>query len=109
MDQKSMRSLLGASTLPFTKGPASASGSNVISGRSSVPNNDQKTDKRISVGWHWTYGWLRRPECDEPFGYAYEEPDGDMVFISDVTAKKRVMLQCCEDQHGERYICLYKD
>jgi len=68
-----------------------------------------KVDKRISVGWHWTYGWLRRPECDEPFGYAYEEPDGDMVFISDVTAKKRVMLQCCEDQHGERYICLYKD
>lgn len=74
-----------------------------------MPNNDQKTDKRISVGWHWTYGWLRRPECDEPFGYAYEEPDGDMVFIGDIKAKKRVLLQCCEDEFGERYICLYKD
>ena len=99
----------GRNTIATFSDPASVSGSNVISGESSVPNNDQKADKRISVGWHWTYGWLRRPECDEPFGYAYEEPDGDMVFISDVTAKKRVMLQCCEDQTGERYICLYKD
>ena len=104
-----MRLAGGDDTTPFCKSPAFASGSSVISGRGSVPNNDQKTDKRISVGWHWTYGWLRRPECDEPFGYAYEEPDGDLVFIGDVKAKKRVMLQCCEDQFGERYICLHKD
>ena len=104
-----MRLVGGDDTTPFCKSPASASGSSVISGRSSVSNNDQRTDKQISVGWHWTYGWLRRPECDEPFGYAYEEPDGDLVFIADVKAKKRVMLQCCEDQFGERYICLHKD
>lgn len=104
-----MRLVDGDATTPFCKSPAFANGSNVISGRSSVPNNDQRTDKQISVGWHWTYGWLRRPECDEPFGYAYEEPDGDLVFIADVKAKKRVMLQCCEDQFGERYICLHKD
>lgn len=99
----------GKDYIALCKGPALESGSSVFSGESSVPNNDQKTDKRISVGWHWTYGWLRRPECDEPFGYAYEEPDGDLVFIGDVKAKNRVMLQCCEDQFGERYICLYKD
>lgn len=104
-----MRSVDGGNTTPSFRSPVSANGSNDTSGKSSVPNNDQKTDKRISVGWHWTYGWLRRPECDEPFGYAYEEPDGDMVFISDVSAKKSVLLQCCEDQFGERYICLYKD
>ena len=104
-----MRLVGGEDITPSCSDPVFASGLNVIFGRSSVPNNDQKTDKRISVGWHWTYGWLRRPECDEPFGYAYEEPDGDLVFIGDVKAKKRVMLQCCEDQFGERYICLYKD
>ena len=104
-----MRSVHGSDTTHSCSAPVSANGLNVISGRSSVSNNDQRTDKQISVGWHWTYGWLRRPECDEPFGYAYEEPDGDMVFIGDIKAMKRVMLQCCEDQNGERYICLYKD
>ena len=104
-----MRSVRGSGYTASCNDPAFVNGSNVISGRSSVSNNDQRTDKQISVGWHWTYGWLRRPECDEPFGYAYEEPDGDLVFIADVKAKKRVMLQCCEDQFGERYICLHKD
>ena len=104
-----MRSVHGNGYTVSCNDPVFASGSSVISGRSSVPNNDQRTDKRISVGWHWTYGWLRRPECDEPFGYAYEEPDGDLVFIGDVKAKKRVMLQCCEDQFGERYICLHTE
>ena len=64
-------------------------------------------DKTISKGWHWEYGWLRRPELDEFVGYAYEEPDGDIVYISDPKAKKSVKLKCCEDKTGERYLCLY--
>lgn len=75
-----------------------------------MQNNDQKADKRISVGWHWTYGYLRRPELDEPVGYAYEDPEGDIVYIAEIAALKRVMLECRQDANtGERYVCLYKD
>ncbi|CAB4131217.1 hypothetical protein UFOVP122_64 [uncultured Caudovirales phage] len=35
-------------------------------------------DPIIKHGWHWSFGWLRRPEYDEPDWYCYEEPDGDM-------------------------------
>ena len=109
MVRKLMPSQAGRNTTATLPDPVFVNGSSATSGESSVQQKDPKADKRIRVGWHWTYGWLRRPECDEPFGYAYEEPDGDLVFIGDVTAKKRVMLQCCEDQFGERYICLHKD
>jgi len=109
MVRKSMPSQAGRNTTATLPDPVFVNGSSATSGESSVQQKDPKADKRISVGWHWTYGWLRRPECDEFIGYAYEEPDGDLVFIEDVNAKHRVMLQCCEDQNGERYICLYKD
>ena len=66
-------------------------------------------DKTINIGPHWQYGWLRRPELDEAkLGYAYEEPDGDIVYIKDVYAKKWVRLRCCVDSKtGEKYLCLY--
>lgn len=100
----------GKNTTPIFNDPASESGSNAIFGEGSVQQNDPKTDKRISVGWHWTYGYLRRPEMDEIFGYAYEDPDGDMVYIDDMAASKRVMMECREDARtGERYVCLHKD
>ena len=51
-------------------------------------------DKTINIGPHWQYGWLRRPELDDPkIGYAYEEPDGEIVYIKDVYAKKWVRLR----------------
>ena len=40
-------------------------------------------DRLISIGWHWNYGFLRRPEMDAKDGYAgfcYESPDGDMIY-----------------------------
>ena len=65
-------------------------------------------DKIISKGWHWEYGWLRRPELDEPgLGFAYEEPDGDIVYVNLKKAKKKAALQCRETESGERYLCLY--
>lgn len=35
-------------------------------------------------GWHWEYGWLRRPELDasDPVRYAYERPDGAIAYTS---------------------------
>ena len=67
-------------------------------------------DKTINIGPHWQYGWLRRPELDETgLGYAYEEPDGDIVYINAAHAKKWVRLRCCVDtQTGEKYLCLYE-
>ncbi len=40
-------------------------------------------DKLISIGWHWNYGFLRRPEMDNRdgfTGYCYESPDADMIY-----------------------------
>ena len=31
-------------------------------------------------GWHWSFGFLRRPELDMPGMYAYEAPDGDICY-----------------------------
>lgn len=66
-------------------------------------------DKTISKGWHWQYGWLRRPELDEAgIGHAYEEPDGDIVYVNTPQAKKKTMLACRKDSAtGEKYLCLY--
>lgn len=41
------------------------------------------TDRLISIGWHWNYGFLRRSELDNQGGYrgfCYEAPDGDMIY-----------------------------
>jgi hypothetical protein len=85
----------------------------MVAPMSFVFHNDQSMsdteDKTISIGPHWTYGWLRRPELDEPIGYAYEDPDGDIVFIPAPHAKKWVRLRCCIDaSSGEKYLCLYE-
>lgn len=50
--------------------------------------NDEPTligprDRLIRIGWHWNFGFLRRPEMDNKDGYkgyCYEYPDGDMVY-----------------------------
>lgn len=57
--------------------------------------------------WHWTFGWLRRPECDETYGYCYEEPDGDLVYFQDRSARNIVLLDVMVDHNtGDRYLCL---
>lgn len=47
------------------------------------PNAIGPEDRLISIGWHWNYGFLRRPEMDAKDGYSgfcYESPDGDMIY-----------------------------
>ena len=109
MEPNSMRSAGGVSTMDTSSVPASESGSSAISGGSNVQQSDPKTDKRISVGWHWTYGWLRRPEEDNEDGFAYEDPEGDMIYVQSLGAIKQLMLECREDKDGVRYLCLYHD
>lgn len=67
------------------------------------------TDKLINSGWHYTYGWLRRPEMDCEHGYCYEEPDGDLVFSSDPRHKSDAFLNCWQDKKtGECYLTFSK-
>ena len=59
--------------------------------------NDSMTDERISSGWHYNYGWLRRPELDDENGYAYEEMDGDLIYTKRIGHSVRVYLDCWRD------------
>ena len=42
-----------------------------------------------STGYHHTYGWLRRPDKDEPFRFAYEHPNGRMIYSSNPMHQQR--------------------
>jgi hypothetical protein len=62
-------------------------------------------DTYVSSGWHYNYGWLRRPELDDANGYAYEEADGDLIFTNRITHSVRAYLDCWRDaKTGERYL-----
>lgn len=69
--------------------------------------SQEAEDKPISHGWHWTYGWLRRREHDDDFGFAYEQPCGLIVYSAYPFHRNRAYLECREDQEtGERYVCI---
>jgi hypothetical protein len=62
-------------------------------------------DKYISSGWHYRYGWLRRPELDDQNGYCYEEADGDLIFTKNIVHSIRVYLDCWRDgETGVKYL-----
>ena len=67
------------------------------------------TDTLVKHGWHWSFGWLRRPELDQDNMYCYEEPDGDLVFSKRLEHKNQLYLDCRHDEEiGENYTCLAK-
>lgn len=62
-------------------------------------------DKLICSGFHYTFGWLRRPELDDENGFCYEQPDGDLVYTKDAHRGKAALLNCWEDVYTqERYL-----
>ena len=66
-------------------------------------------DRLIKSGWHWQFGWLRRPEKDCENGYCYEAPDGDIIYSGRMDHKLVLYLDCREDADtGEKYLCLNK-
>jgi hypothetical protein len=68
----------------------------------------QPDDDPVSSGPHWTYGILRRREQDEPFGYCYEMPDGDLVYSPRPCHKNKAIFLCLRDaETGERYLTLH--
>jgi len=56
----------------------------------------------VSTGWHWQYGWLRRPELDDSAvrGFVYERADGDLVVSSQPRHEKAMLLNLWEDDDG---------
>jgi hypothetical protein len=62
----------------------------------------------ICSGWHWSFGWLRRSELDEEYGYCYEDGDGDLVYTKEKRHSKSVYLDCWQDTTGEKYLTLSK-
>lgn len=61
-------------------------------------------DELVRHGWHWSFGWLRRPELDAHSMYCYETPDGDQIFCR---GRYRVYLDCRKDEDTqELYVCL---
>jgi hypothetical protein len=64
------------------------------------------SDDVISKGWHWSYGWLRRPEMDVSHaGYVYEDGDGTLMIFKDYSRRRAVYLECCRDsKSGELYL-----
>lgn len=73
---------------------------------SSGKNKMNIEDRPISNGWHWTYGWLRRREEDRPYGYCYEDGDGDLIYTNNPRHRDKVYLECRQDaKTGEKYVC----
>jgi len=64
-------------------------------------------DKIVKHGWHWSFGWLRRPEHDQDDMYCYEQPDGDLVLTNHPAHKIAIYLDCRMDEEtGDVYTCL---
>jgi hypothetical protein len=63
------------------------------------------TDEVVAHGWHWSFGWLRRPELDTKDAYCYEEPDGNLVYSSRAEHSRSMYLDGRVDAvTGETYV-----
>jgi hypothetical protein len=80
--------------------------SRLVGSNEDQPMQNKTKDKIVSRGWHYTYGWLRRREEDKPYGFCYEDGDGDLVYTPHPRHRDMVYLECREDaETGERYLC----
>lgn len=62
----------------------------------------------VMSGWHWRFGWLRRPELDSTVGFCYEEPDGDLIFTPRKDHFRVCYLDVWRDEHGKKYLAFNK-
>lgn len=67
-------------------------------------------DSLIRHGWHWNFGFLRRPERDNEEGYrgfCYEAPDGDMIYTERSDHETICFLnEWLDGDTGEKYLTL---
>lgn len=64
-------------------------------------------DKIVSGGWHWSFGWLRRPEKDCAYGFCYEEPEGDLIFSNRKDHQHIAFLDKWIDGETGEYYCAF--
>lgn len=64
-------------------------------------------DKIVGGGWHWSFGWLRRPEKDCAYGFCYEEPEGDLIFSNRKDHKHIAYLDKWQDGETGEYYCAF--
>lgn len=68
------------------------------------------SDKYIKSGFHWSFGWLRRPELDSNDGYCYEDGEGDLIFSPRADHHLVCYLDCFQDaETGEKYLTMNHD
>jgi hypothetical protein len=71
--------------------------------------NNHNGDKYLFSGWHWSFGWLRRPEVDNHNGFCYEAANGDLIFTKARMHRRNLFLDCWIDKNtGERYLAISK-
>jgi len=61
-------------------------------------------DEWLAHGWHWSFGWLRRPDMDDEGGYegfCYEAPDGDMIYSQRADHKLICFLEQWRDRETD--------
>ena len=67
-------------------------------------------DRYIKSGWHWSFGWLRRPELDDVDGHCFEDGEGDLIYSTRTDHKLVCYLDCYEDATTkERYLTMNRD
>ncbi len=65
------------------------------------------TDAIVKHGWHWSFGFLRRPELDQDEMHCYEHPNGDLIYSKRHEHKHQMYLDSRVDEDsGEEYSCL---
>lgn len=64
-------------------------------------------DKKVGSGWHWSFGWLRRPEKDCNYGFCYEEPEGDLIFTNREDHKHIAFMDKWQDGETGEYYCAF--
>jgi len=67
-------------------------------------------DRFIKSGWHWSFGWLRRPELDDENGYCFEDGEGDLIFSPRKDHHLVCYLNCYEDaKTKEKYLTMNRE
>lgn len=58
--------------------------------------------KIVKSGMHYSFGWMRHPEKDEPGSYCYEKPDGSLLYTTRRDHSVFAYVhQCVDEWSGE--------
>jgi hypothetical protein len=63
--------------------------------------------KFVGTAPYHTFGWMRRRVMDHPdYGYAYEMPEGDLVYTADSRHYYGLKLEIWIDDKGRKFCTL---